>query len=73
MPLSSTNTTTRAGSSVIWDDERAEALFTMLREGEPIEEPPAGTDGAPRDAAGSSTPRADPPPPPGSEHPEIRR
>ena len=42
VPLSSTNTTTRAGSSVIWDDERADALFTMLREGEPIEEPPAG-------------------------------
>jgi LCP family protein required for cell wall assembly len=47
VPLSSTNTTTRAGSSVIWDEERANALFTMLREGEPIEEPPPGTDGEP--------------------------
>ena len=47
VPLSSTNTTTRAGSSVMWDDERAESLFTMLREGEPIEEPPPGTDGEP--------------------------
>ena len=46
-PLSSTNTSTPSGSSVIWDDDRAEALFTMLREGEPIEEPPAGTDGGP--------------------------
>ena len=47
VPLSSTNTTTRAGSSVIWDDKRATSLFTMLREGTPIEEPPAGTDGEP--------------------------
>ncbi|HET6969177.1 MAG TPA: LCP family protein, partial [Ornithinibacter sp.] len=47
VPLSSTNTTTRAGSSVIWDEDRAEDLFTMLREGEPIEEPPPGTDGEP--------------------------
>ena len=29
-----------------WED-RAEDLFTMLREGEPIEEPPPGTDGEP--------------------------
>ena len=34
VPLSSTNATTSAGSSVLWDDERAEALFTMLREGD---------------------------------------
>lgn len=47
VPLSSTNTTTRAGSSVIWDEKRANALFTMLREGEPIQEPPPGTDGEP--------------------------
>ena len=47
VPLSSTNTTTRAGSSVIWDDERADALFTMLREGEPLDAPPPGTDGRP--------------------------
>ncbi len=47
VPLSTTNASTRAGSSVLWDDTRAEALFTMLRDGEPIEEPPAGTDGVP--------------------------
>ncbi len=47
VPLSSTGTTTPAGSSVIWDSERAKALFTMLRDGEPLEEPPAGTDGTP--------------------------
>ncbi len=47
VPLSSTNTTTRAGSSVIWDDQRADALFGMLRDGTPIDEPPPGTDGAP--------------------------
>ena len=47
-----------AGSSVLWDDKRAEALFTMLRDGEPIEEAPAGTDGVPerRMSAGRSTP-----------------
>ncbi len=47
VPLSSTNTTTRAGSSVIWDEERADALFTMLRDGEPLDAPPPGTDGRP--------------------------
>ena len=47
VPLSTTNATTNAGSSVLWDDKRAEALFTMLREGDPIEEAPAGTDGVP--------------------------
>ena len=47
VPLSSTDATTAAGSSVLWDDERAQALFTMLREGTPIEEAPAGTDGVP--------------------------
>ena len=47
VPLSTTNATTAAGSSVLWDDKRAEALFTMLRDGTPIEEPPAGTDGEP--------------------------
>lgn len=47
VPLSTTNATTAAGSSVLWDEKRAEALFTMLREGTPIEEPPAGTDGVP--------------------------
>ncbi|HET9022047.1 MAG TPA: LCP family protein [Ornithinibacter sp.] len=47
VPLSSTGTTTPAGSSVIWDSERAKALFTMLHDGEPLEKPPAGTDGTP--------------------------
>ena len=47
VPLSTTNATTRAGSSVLWDDKRAEALFTMLRDGDPIEQAPAGTDGVP--------------------------
>ena len=47
VPLSSTNASTRAGSSVLWDDKRAAALFTMLRDGEPLEEAPAGTDGVP--------------------------
>jgi LCP family protein required for cell wall assembly len=47
VPLSATNASTRAGSSVLWDDERADAFFGMLKEGEPIAEPPAGTDGEP--------------------------
>ncbi|MEO5608460.1 MAG: LCP family protein [Ornithinibacter sp.] len=47
VPLSSTNTTTRAGSSVIWDEKRAGALFRMLRDGTPIDVPPPGTDGEP--------------------------
>ncbi len=47
VPISSANASTSAGSSVLWDDERAEALFTMLREGEPDHRAPAGTDGKP--------------------------
>ncbi len=47
VPLSTTTATTNAGSSVLWDDERADALFTMLRDGDPIEKAPAGTDGVP--------------------------
>jgi len=47
VPLSTTNATTRAGSSVLWDDARAKALFTMLRDGDPIDQAPAGTDGVP--------------------------
>ena len=39
--------TTSAGSSVLWDDERAQDLFTMLRDGTPLDAPPPGTDGAP--------------------------
>ena len=47
VPLASTNTTTSAGSSVIWNQERAAELFTMLREGTPLDEAPAGTGGDP--------------------------
>jgi LCP family protein required for cell wall assembly len=47
VPLASTNTTTSAGSSVIWNQQAAEELFTMLREGTPLDEAPAGTDGDP--------------------------
>lgn len=47
VPISSTNASTSAGSSVLWDDERADAFFAMLREGEPLTEPPPGTDGEP--------------------------
>ncbi len=47
VPLASTNTTTDAGSSVIWNDARAKDLFTMLRDGTPLDAPPAGTDGTP--------------------------
>ena len=47
VPLASTNTTTNAGSSVIWNQDRADELFTMLREGTPLDEAPAGTDGDP--------------------------
>ena len=47
VPLSTTNATTNAGSSVLWDDKRAAALFSMLRNGDPIEQAPAGTDGIP--------------------------
>jgi LCP family protein required for cell wall assembly len=38
---------TSAGLAVKWDTERAKALFTMLREDQPLEAPPAGTDGKP--------------------------
>ncbi|GGL29018.1 LCP family protein [Phycicoccus endophyticus] len=47
VPVSDVNATTSAGSSVLWDDERAANLFTMLREGTPLEKAPAGTDGVP--------------------------
>lgn len=49
VPIQSTNYQTAAGSSVKWDTERAKALFTMLREDQPLEAPPAGTDGKPSD------------------------
>ena len=47
VPISSENYQTNAGSSVKWDTPRAKALFTMLREDQPLEAPPAGTDGKP--------------------------
>lgn len=47
VPLQSTNYPTRAGIAVKWDTERAQALFTALRENQPLEAPPAGTDGVP--------------------------
>ena len=47
VPISTENYQTNAGSSVKWDTERARALFTMLREDQPLEAPPAGTDGKP--------------------------
>ncbi|MFC7491554.1 MULTISPECIES: LCP family protein [unclassified Knoellia] len=47
VPIESANYQTSAGSSVKWDTERAQALFTMLREDQPLEAPPAGTDGKP--------------------------
>lgn len=47
VPIQDTAYETRAGVAVKWDTERAEALFTMLREDQPLEAPPAGTDGKP--------------------------
>lgn len=47
VPLESTNYQTRNGIAVKWDTERAKSLFTMLREDQPLEAPPAGTDGKP--------------------------
>lgn len=47
VPIESTNYRTRAGVAVKWDSDRAQALFTALREGQPLEAPPAGTDGVP--------------------------
>ncbi|WP_353950869.1 LCP family protein [Knoellia sp. S7-12] len=49
VPISDLDYQTSAGSSVKWDTERAQALFTMLREDQPLEAPPAGTDGKPSD------------------------
>ncbi len=47
VPISNPNATTSAGSSVIWDEQRAKQLFTMLNEGTPLDSPPPGTDGLP--------------------------
>ena len=43
VPISNVNATTSAGSSVLWDDQQAQELFTMLREGTPLDAPPPGT------------------------------
>lgn len=37
VPLSSTNATTSAGSSVLWDDTEATALFETMQKGEPVD------------------------------------
>lgn len=47
VPIGDANAQTSAGSSVTWDDKRARTLFTMLREGTPLQAPPPGTDGEP--------------------------
>lgn len=47
VPIENLNFQTNAGSSVKWDTERAQALFTILREDQPLTSPPAGTDGKP--------------------------
>ncbi len=47
VPVSDLNATTRAGSSVLWDEQRAKELFGMLRDGTPLDAPPPGTDGTP--------------------------
>jgi hypothetical protein len=47
VPLQSLNYQTQAGSAVKWDTQRARSLFTALREDQPLESPPPGTDGKP--------------------------
>lgn len=47
VPLQNLNYQTSAGSSVKWDTARAKALFALLRNDTPLEQPPAGTDGKP--------------------------
>jgi LCP family protein required for cell wall assembly len=47
VPIEDTAYQTRAGLAVKWDTDRAKALFTTLREDQPLEAPPAGTDGKP--------------------------
>lgn len=49
VPIQSENYQTSAGSAVKWNTERAKALFTMLRNDEPLEQAPPGTDGKPSD------------------------
>ncbi|MFV0462249.1 MAG: LCP family protein [Nostocoides sp.] len=52
VPLASLDYQTQAGSAVKWDTAAATSLFTMLRDGTPIESPPAGTDGKPSGITG---------------------
>jgi LCP family protein required for cell wall assembly len=47
VPIQNLNYQTSAGSAVKWDTPKAKALFTALRNDEPLEAPPAGTDGKP--------------------------
>jgi LCP family protein required for cell wall assembly len=47
VPLQDLAYRTRAGLAVKWDTERAQSLFKTLREDQPLEAPPAGTDGKP--------------------------
>ena len=47
VPVGNADAQTSAGSAVTWDEERSQALFTMLREGTALEAPPPGTDGEP--------------------------
>ncbi|MBM6402938.1 LCP family protein [Phycicoccus sp. CSK15P-2] len=47
VPIADVNATTSAGSSVLWNDQQAAGLFTMLREGTPLDTPPPGTEGLP--------------------------
>jgi LCP family protein required for cell wall assembly len=47
VPIQTDSLQTSAGSAVKWDTERARALFALLRADEPLEAPPAGTDGKP--------------------------
>jgi LCP family protein required for cell wall assembly len=47
VPIQSTSYQTSAGSSVKWDTQRAKELFALLRADQPLEAPPAGTDGKP--------------------------
>ena len=47
VPLQDLAYRTHAGLAVKWDTERSQALFRMLREDQPLQAPPAGTDGKP--------------------------
>jgi LCP family protein required for cell wall assembly len=47
VPIQTEGYQTSAGTAVKWNTERAKALFSMLRDDEPLEEPPPGTDGKP--------------------------